>query len=235
MLERISRQERLDLFIAWGAISLAFAIIFIRNAGRVDPVIALLFIGISLVTVGIGFVAHEMAHKFTAMRYGYWAEFRKDNMMLVVAVALAALVGVVFAAPGATVIYDTGRFGGGITRQQNGKISAAGPVTNLVLCAFFFGIFIIGAILAGLMGDLSLFSGAVFRNLELYGAGIVGQPAVLCGLIGLFGLQVNAMIAAFNMLPVSVLDGRKVLAWNAGVFAVLIIAAFGILVLSLLV
>ena len=37
MLERISRQERLDLFIAWGAISLAFAIIFIRNAGRVDP------------------------------------------------------------------------------------------------------------------------------------------------------------------------------------------------------
>jgi Zn-dependent protease len=44
------------------------------------------------------------------------------------------------------------------------------------------------------------------------------------------GLQVNAMIAAFNMLPVSVLDGRKVLAWNPAIFAVLIIAAFGVLI-----
>jgi Zn-dependent protease len=38
------------------------------------------------------------------------------------------------------------------------------------------------------------------------------------------------MIAAFNLLPVSVLDGRKVLAWNPAVFMVLIVAAFGILI-----
>ena len=209
MLERISRQERLDLFIAWGAISLAFAIIFIREAGtRVDPFTALIFIGVSLMTVGIGFVAHEMAHKFTAMKYGYWAEFRKDNTMLVVAVALAALVGVVFAAPGATVIYDTGRFGGGgINREQNGKISAAGPVTNLLLCIPFAGLLMYGGVSANLTGNIAT-------------------------LIGMIGLQVNAMIAAFNMLPVSVLDGRKVLAWNPVVFAILIVAAFGTLLLS---
>lgn len=209
MLERISRQERLDLFIAWGAISLAFAIIFIREAGtRVDPFTALIFIGVSLMTVGIGFVAHEMAHKFTAMKYGYWAEFRKDNTMLVVAVALAALVGVVFAAPGATVIYDTGRFGGGgITREQNGKISAAGPLTNLLLCIPFAGLLLYGGVSSNLTGNVAT-------------------------LIGMIGLQVNAMIAAFNMLPVSVLDGRKVLAWNPVVFAILIIAAFGALLLS---
>lgn len=209
MLERISRQERLDLFIAWGAISLAFAIIFIREAGtRVDPFTALIFIGVSLMTVGIGFVAHEMAHKFTAMKYGYWAEFRKDNTMLVVAVALAALVGVVFAAPGATVIYDTGRFGGGgITREQNGKISAAGPLTNLLLCIPFAGLLLYGGVSPNLTGNVAT-------------------------LIGMVGLQVNAMIAAFNMLPVSVLDGRKVLAWNPVVFAILIIAAFGALLLS---
>jgi Zn-dependent protease len=208
MLERISRRERLDLIIAWVAISLAFAIIFIKDAGRVDLITALIFIGVSLVTVGIGFVAHEMAHKFTAMKYGYWAEFRKDNTMLLVAVALAALVGVVFAAPGATVIYDTGRFGGGgISRTQNGKISAAGPITNLLLCIPFAGLLLYGGIFSSLSGNLA-------------------------SLIGMIGLQVNAMIAAFNMLPVSVLDGRKVLAWNAGVFAVLIIAAFGILLLS---
>ena len=41
------------------------------------------------------------------------------------------------------------------------------------------------------------------------------------------------MIAAFNMLPVSVLDGRKVLAWNVAVFAVLIVAAFALTYVAL--
>ena len=202
MLERISRREEFDLFVAWIAISLAFAIIFLRDTdtGRVDPVVALLFLGISLFTVGIGFILHEMAHKFTAIKYGFWAEFRKDNMMLVVAVALAALVGVVFAAPGATVIYDTN--GRGISREQNGKISVAGPIVNLVLCIPF----------AALL--------------------IYGGTGNIVTMIGMIGFQVNAMIAAFNMLPVSVLDGKKVFAWNKAVFVVIILAAFGALLVS---
>jgi Zn-dependent protease len=145
-----------------------------------------------------------MAHKFTAIKYGFWAEFRKDNIMLVVAVALAALVGVVFAAPGATIIYDT--TGRGISREQNGKISAAGPVVNLLLCIPFAG--------------LLIYSGS---------GQSLNENLIMMGMIG---LQVNAMIAAFNMLPVSVLDGKKVFAWNKGVFLVLIIAAFGALLAS---
>jgi Zn-dependent protease len=205
MLERLSRREEFDLFVAWIAISLAFAIIFVRDMGRADPVIALLFLGLSLFTVGIGFILHEMAHKFTAIKYGFWAEFRKDNTMLVVAVALAALVGVVFAAPGATVIYDT--TGRGISREQNGKISAAGPIVNLLLCIPFAGLLFYS-------GGGQLLNGNIIT------------------IIGMIGFQVNAMIAAFNMLPVSVLDGKKVLAWNKGVFLVLIIAAFGALLAS---
>ncbi len=213
MLEKISRREEADLFIAWMAISLAFTIIFVSPNGflssnfRIDPLTALVFFAISLVTVGIGFILHEMAHKFTAMKFGYYAEFRKDNMMLLVAVALAALVGVVFAAPGATVIYNNSIDGRGISREQNGKISAAGPITNLILCIPFAGLLIYGGAGAGLGG--SLYS-----------------------VIGMIGLQVNAMIAAFNMLPVSVLDGKKVLAWNVGIFVILILAAFGALVVS---
>jgi Zn-dependent protease len=205
MLERISRREEFDLFVAWIAISLAFAIIFLRDTGRADPVIALLFLGVSLLTVGIGFILHEMAHKFTAIQYGFWAEFRKDNIMLVVAVALAALVGVVFAAPGATIIYDT--TGRGISREQNGKISAAGPVVNLLLCI-------------------------PFAVLLIYGGGGMSLTGNIATMIGMIGFQVNAMIAAFNMLPVSVLDGKKVLAWNKVVFVILIIAAFGALLVS---
>ena len=142
MLERISRREEFDLLVAWIAISVAFAIIFLRGAGRADPLLALSFLAVSLFTVGIGFIFHEMAHKFTAIKYGFWAEFRKDNIMLVVAVALAALVGVVFAAPGATVIYDT--TGRGISREQNGKISVAGPLVNLLLCIPFAGLLLYG-------------------------------------------------------------------------------------------
>jgi Zn-dependent protease len=205
MLERISRREEFDLFVAWIAISLAFAIIFLRDIGRADPVIALLFLGVSLFTVGIGFILHEMAHKFTAIKYGFWAEFRKDNIMLVVAVALAALVGVVFAAPGATIIYDT--TGRGISREQNGKISAAGPVVNLLLCI-------------------------PFAALLIFGGGGMSLTGNIATMIGMIGFQVNAMIAAFNMLPVSVLDGKKVLAWNKAVFVIMIIAAFGALLAS---
>jgi Zn-dependent protease len=205
MLERISRREEFDLFIAWMAISLSFAIIKIAPNGvlgpikSLDPVVALIYFGISLLTVGIGFILHEMAHKFTAIRYGYWAEFRKDNSMLLIAVALASLVGFVFAAPGATVIYSND--GRGLSREQNGKISAAGPIINLLLGIPFAGLVLIGNSSGNLLSQ-----------------------------IGVFGIQINAMIAAFNMLPISILDGRKVMSWNLPVFALLIIASFGLLV-----
>jgi Zn-dependent protease len=206
MLERISRREEADLFLAWMAISLSFAIIKIAPNGilgpikSVDPLVALMYFGISLLTVGVGFIFHEMAHKFIAIRYGYWAEFRKDNSMLLVAVALASLVGFVFAAPGATVIYSNS--GSGLTRKENGIISASGPVVNLLLCLPF-------AVLAFL--------------------GSPG-PGSLVSQIGIFGVQINAMIAAFNLLPISILDGRKIMAWSIPVFGVLILVSFGVLV-----
>ena len=212
MLERISRREESDLLIAWIAISLAFLIVQIVPNGILGPAIpitpfgALETLGISLVTVGVAFILHEMAHKFTAIKFGFWAEFRKDNNMLLIMGALAALVGMIFAAPGATVIYDT--TGRGISREQNGKISIAGPLINLLLCIPFVIIFLIGG------GFSAVVSGNLFAKL------------------GLAGIQINAIIAAFNLLPVSILDGRKVWAWNKVVFVVTVIVAFGALLAS---
>jgi Zn-dependent protease len=215
MFERITRREEVDLFIAWIAISLSFAIIKIAPYGIMDlpfhvtPIEALTYLGISLLTVGIGFILHEMAHKFTAIRYGYWAEFRKDNSMLLVAVAMAALVGFVFAAPGATVIYTNPYEGRSLTREENGKISASGPVVNLLLCIVFAALlFATGGLDAAKTGN------------------ILPQ-------IGLAGIQINAMIATFNLIPISILDGTKVWAWNKAVFAVLIIASVAILYTSI--
>ena len=213
MLERITRREESDLFIAWMAISISFAIIKIAPYGvtgpvrSIDPVAALIAFGIALLTVGIGFILHEMAHKFTAIKFGYWAEFRKDNIMLLFAVLLAALVGFVFAAPGATVIYSNSATGQGLTKRENGIISASGPVVNLLLCIPFAALVLIGVPLMDAFG-------------------------ILLTQIGIFGIQINAMIAAFNMIPISVLDGRKVMAWNIPIFALLIIASFGTLVAS---
>ncbi|MEN6518994.1 MAG: peptidase M50 [Methanospirillum sp.] len=198
MLERIPRRERIDLVIAWLAIAVAFTIAgFNLLGGGIQPAFALIAFLVSLLTVGVGFVLHELAHKFTAMHFGYWAEFRKDNQMLLIAVVLAAIAGVVFAAPGATVVY-----GDRIGRRENGLISASGPATSLVLALGFLILAVIP------LGPLIQY-------------------------IGLRGFQINAMIAAFNMLPVSVLDGRKVLAWNAAVFAVLIVAAFALTYVAL--
>ncbi len=213
MLERISRREEFDLFISWIAISISFAIIKIAPYGitgpmrSIDPVLALISFAIALLTVGIGFILHEMAHKFTAIKFGYWAEFRKDNIMLLFAVLLAALVGFVFAAPGATVIYSNSATGQGLTRRENGIISASGPIVNLLLCI-------------------------PFGVLVLIATSLTGFSSILLAQIGIFGIQINAMIAAFNMIPVSILDGRKVMAWNIPVFALLIIASFGTLVAS---
>jgi len=197
MQRLIPAREMRDLVTGWLAVSLAFAIMFIHNLGwRVPLHLFLIYLVVALLTVGIGFILHELAHKFTAIRFGYWAEFQKDSLMMLAAVLLAALAGVVFAAPGATVIY-----GGPLTRREEGLISAAGPVTNLLLCIPFY--------------TLMTFTGGIPQ------------------LIGTFGLSVNAMIAAFNMLPVSVLDGRKILAWNPPVFAVLIMVSFALVYLSL--
>lgn len=40
--------------------------------------------------------------------------------------------------------------------------------------------------------------------------------------VGLFGFVINSWLALFNMIPVSVLDGRKVWLWNKAVFFVVI-------------
>ena len=200
MLDLIRPEERTDLIIACGALSLAFTLVFIR--GGWTPVFLIVVFLSSVLTVGLGFILHELAHKFAAIRFGYWAAFRKDNQMLLIAVALAALVGVVFAAPGATMIHvPPGRE---MTKEENGKISVAGPIVNLIL-------------------------GAGFVVVLLAGAAFAIWPLIV---VGTMGLSVNGMIAFFNLLPVSILDGRKVIAWSPVAFVVLIVLSLGMILLS---
>ena len=191
---RTSSTEMQHLFIAWIAISYAFALVLSDPLGpaRPDPFGARVITNfiLSLLTVGISFLLHELAHKVVAQRYNMWAEFRMSASMLMFAVGIAYLSGWLFAAPGAVQIY-----GNYATKEQIGRISAAGPLMNIVLALAFMP-------LIGMNGSLA-------------GVGI--------GEIGNFGVLINLWLAFFNMLPLSVLDGRKVFAWSKTAFAGIII------------
>ena len=122
-----SETEIKDILKAWMAISLAFAIMLSNSILSSD--FYLKFIIASL-TVGVGFLFHELGHKVVAQRYGYFAEFRSFDNMLLLAIAMS-FFGIVFAAPGAVMIFARA------SREKNGKISAAGPVINILLALAF--------------------------------------------------------------------------------------------------
>lgn len=86
-----------------------------------------------LLTVGTAFILHELAHKYMALHYGVHAAYRAWTTGLFLALAMAFVTqgSFVFAAPGAVYIF------GHVNREQNGKISLAGPLMNLLLCIFF--------------------------------------------------------------------------------------------------
>ena len=106
LLDKISPFERKDLLIAWLVLGVAFTLginggfALITDYQKITIEGLLITFLVSLIAVGLSFVLHELSHKFTAMRFGYWAEFRKSTQMLIIAVVVAAITGIVFAAPG---------------------------------------------------------------------------------------------------------------------------------------
>lgn len=139
-----SETELKDLLIAWIALGVAFALFFEGGAAGVDALLSpdgVVLVLISLLTAGIAFLLHELAHKVVAVRYDQIAEFRADYNMLFLAV-MSAMLGFIFAAPGA--VHHRGR----LTDREHGHIAVAGPVVNLVLGAIFLPVFVAGVALA---------------------------------------------------------------------------------------
>ncbi|MFH1750695.1 MAG: site-2 protease family protein [Candidatus Micrarchaeota archaeon] len=87
-----------------------------------------------LFTLGLGFILHELAHKYVAQKYGAFAVYRAWTLGLLIALGLAVFTEgrFIFAAPGAVMIY-----GRHLTHSQNGKIAVAGSVMNLILSGVF--------------------------------------------------------------------------------------------------
>jgi len=149
--EGTSATELAHLTIAFFVLTLDFVLLY-GGLTVFDTPTELLLIGIAAAAALTGFVAHEMAHKVSAQRRGYWAEFRLSVLGLLVSVVTAA-IGFLFAAPGATMI------GGEADSADMGQISLAGPATNFALgLAFLGGAFAVGDVPGGdLLSGILLF------------------------------------------------------------------------------
>ena len=197
--------EVLHLLASVVVLTVAFSLILSRASGDFGPqainVAALLrALPYAALTVVPAFILHELAHKVVAQRRDMFAEFRANFYGLVGGLILTELSGLLFAIPGAVVIY------GAADKRDAGVISIVGPGVNLVLGY-------------GAMVLHVLFPRAAHGVVANAGVGSIFELVAL----------MNAILAAFNMLPVPPLDGSKVWKWSKLGFAgawLLVVALF---------
>nr|QNO48082.1 hypothetical protein NKOHCHHF_00007 [Methanosarcinales archaeon ANME-2c ERB4] len=178
---KIDLKETIHLLASLVVLTVAFA--YPSTEPTMLAVIAL--------SVGSGFIFHELGHKFTAQRFGYTAVYEASPMGLLLAIFLKIITGVVFAAPGAVMIRkrqsyysNDDRYYDMLTQsRETWKIALAGPLINVALAVVF-------------MGIMFLSDSALMQTMGLYGA------------------YVNVFLAGFNMIPFGPLDGAKVFKHN---------------------
>ena len=161
----MNHQELTDLLISWISLSAAFAFVFSDTGFNLTGFGNAL--AIAALAVGTGFLLHEFAHKYVAIHFGAKAEFRAWNVGLLIALAVAVLFGFIFAAPGAVYI-----FGKRVSVKENGIISLAGPLMNVligVVSLFIAGIYTTSQIghVAGIVASINLYL-ALFNMLPFF-------------------------------------------------------------------
>ena len=181
---RVEHDEAFEIIVS--VLAIALALTFVATGLDIVPSEFVFYMAAFVITIGSGFVLHELSHKYFAIKYGARARFKAWPRGLAGGLALAVipqLFGIrapLFIAPGAVYIYAMRH----ISTRENGIISLAGPATNWALSFLFYGISI-------------AFSGNI----------IIAQVADL-------GARANMGLAMFNLLPIFPLDGSKVAAWD---------------------
>ena len=182
------KNEIRDLAIGLGIIIL----ILFSSTWRILMQQGPLFLMGALLIYGLAFILHELAHKFMAQRLGYWAEFKISQQGIMLTL-LSLISPFKIIAPGAVMIGNIASW------DHYGKVSIAGPATNIGMGMIYFLV-----------------------------ALITGNPMV--NLLALIGMNINASLALFNLIPFGVFDGAKIIKWNRYAWGAAVLAA-GILYL----
>ena len=194
------RRELVALTTAWIVLGISFSTRYMFGGWFANPIALLEVFLLTMLVIGTGFLGHELAHKFTAQRYGAWAEFRLWTIGAIMALVFAAIPPgtFVFAAPGAVYIASRSTYiGDAMDRKTNGIISLTGPLVN-VAAAGIFGLAYVGLSAAGI------------RAFVINGFNFLP-----------WAIFINLWLGAFNMIPFFILDGQKVLTWNRAIWALI--------------
>jgi len=150
------------------------------------------------VVITLSFFTHEIAHKVTAQRRGLWAEFRL-TVWGAILTSFSILLPFKIISPGAVMI------SGPASMDEIGKISIAGPATNIVLSTAFLGLTFVPSLHPWLSWVFAV--GAFF----------------------------NGYIAVFNLIPIGILDGFKIFRWNMKVWALAFAVSVALTIMGFLV
>src|SRR3989442_627807 len=70
------RRELVALSVAWIVLGISFSTRYMFPGRFTTPVAFLEVFLFTMLVIGTGFLGHELAHKFTAQRYGAWCKVR---------------------------------------------------------------------------------------------------------------------------------------------------------------
>ncbi|MBD3407707.1 MAG: hypothetical protein GF411_16435 [Candidatus Lokiarchaeota archaeon] len=163
-----------------------------------------------LAMIGIfvsSFLIHELAHKFTAQRYGMWSEFRMLPTGYIISV-FSILASVPIVGTGVVLSSGTG------SQEEDAKTNLAGPLSNFILASVLIGGLIIYRLILG--GPIA-------------GAGTIGFVILN---LAQYGIILNAFLGLFNMIPFQPFDGATVMAWDKMVWGVLTICLLVLLIVG---
>jgi len=128
------------------------------------------FSGLAAV-ITLSFFTHEIAHKVTAQRRGLWAEFRL-TLWGAVLTCVSIFLPFKIISPGAVMI------SGPASIDDIGKISIAGPLTNIAFSAVFLGlmfmpspyyrIFAVGAFFNGYIAVFNLIPMGILDGFKIF-------------------------------------------------------------------
>ena len=196
------RRELVALISAWIVLGISFSARYMFGGWFATPLAFLEVFLLTMLVIGTGFLGHELAHKFTAQRYGAWAEFRLWTIGALMTLVFAAVSQgtFIFAAPGAVYIASRSRYiGDAMDGKANGIISLVGPLVNVAAAGIF-----------------------ALAYVTLPPIGIPG--IIINGRNFLpWAIFINLWLGSFNMIPFLILDGQKVLTWNRTIWALVTI------------